>query len=164
MTSDLSKARAAVVAKTDRELLAYIQNGGRALVLADRAPVGTVMPGISTVIREGTPWAGDWASTFTWINRKDALAVLPGGPLVDHTFDCVIPEKVMTGFKDWDFPTLVKAGLFVGWIHKPAALIAERYYGKGVAILNTFNLSDDVLGNDPTATELMDALIRMVVC
>lgn len=141
-------------------VLSYLDAGGHALVLADRAGEnGPVFPGIMSAARERTPWAGDWASSFSWLKRTGHFGRLPGGPLVDQSFDAIIPKYVLTGFKEWEFPRMVQAGMIVGWVHKPAALIGERRYGKGRAILNSFHLPDEVLGCDPTATVLMKALI-----
>jgi hypothetical protein len=113
--------------------------------------------------RKGTPWAGDWASSFSWIHRQGVFERFPGGPLLDFSFDRVIPEYVLTGFREWDFASLVRAGIFVGWIHRPAALVGERFYGNGKAVISTLHLSDSDLGEDPTATNLLDALIELSI-
>jgi hypothetical protein len=153
-----------VAAKADDALLNYIQSGGRALLLADRAEFdGAVFPGIHRMTRKGTPWAGDWASSFSWIHRQGVFERFPGGPLLDFSFDRVIPEYVLTGFREWDFASLVRAGIFVGWIHRPAALVGERFYGNGKAVISTLHLSDSDLGEDPTATNLLDALIELSI-
>jgi hypothetical protein len=75
----------------------------------------------------------------------------------------VIPECVLIGFLPWEFEAHVHAGLFAGWIHKPVALIAERRYGKGRAVVTTFQLTTDAPGADPTATILLDALIELTL-
>jgi hypothetical protein len=158
----MESADAVLTNKVDFALLDYLRSGGHALVLADRDGASVQgLHGIRLVDRAGTPWSGDWASSFSWLNRKKPFDRLPGGPLIDHAFDRVIPERVLTGFKEWDFQSLVPAGMFVGWIHKPAAIVGQRYYGQGKAVLNTFNLSESDLGRDPTATNLLDALIEL---
>jgi hypothetical protein len=91
------------------------------------------------------------------------FARLPGGPLIEHSFDRVIPDYVLGGFRDWDFRSLVQAGIVVGWVHKPAVMIGERCYGKGRAVLNTFRLEDADLGTDPTATTLLDCLVELAL-
>jgi hypothetical protein len=142
------------------DVLSFLEEGGRGLVLADRAGEdGPVFPGILVTTRDHTPWAGDWASSFSWVKRSGPFSNLPGGPMVDQSFDAVIPKSVLIGFKEWEFPRMVQAGLVVGWVHKPAVLIGERRYGKGKVILNSFHLPDEILANDPTATVLMQALI-----
>jgi hypothetical protein len=164
LTISLNKADLAVTGKPGEELLAYLRSGGRMLVLADRAGSdGQLLPGIRIESRRGTPWTGDWASAFSWVSRLGAFSGIPGGPLVDHSFDRVIPQTVLTGFRDWDFRSLVHAGIVVGWVHKAAVLIAERNYGKGKAVLNTFHLDNQALGSDPTATALFDGLVALSI-
>jgi hypothetical protein len=163
-TPDLETADLVVTSKIDDRLLAHLCDGGRLLVLADRAGcTGRVLPGIQLVARQGTPWIGDWASAFSWVVRKGPFARLPGGPLVDHSFDRTIPEYVLTGFREWDYHMLVHAGEFVGWIHKPAVMIGERHYGKGRAVLNTFRLENEAVGVDPTSTALLEGLIELAL-
>jgi len=110
--------------------------------------------------RAGTPWRGDWASSFAWLRRRGAFAGLPGGPLLDATFDRVIPDRVISACNLLDFQARVHGALVVGWIHKPAALAVERAYGRGRLLISTFRLFREPPGADPTATVLLDRLIR----
>ncbi|RPI85945.1 MAG: glycoside hydrolase family 2, partial [Chloroflexi bacterium] len=163
VTTALNLAQIAVAASADQALLDFVQSGGRLLLLADRlTQPGKVFPGILAVARSGTPWDGDWASTFTWLQRSGLFSRFPGGPLIDHSFDCVIPEYVLTGFKDWDYQRTVRSGIVVGWVHKPGVLIGEKDYGKGKVVFNTFNLTDEALSSDATAIRLLDALLELV--
>ena len=125
----------------------------------DRGPMRD-LPDIGVTARDGTIWRGDWIAGFSWIARQGAFAAIPGGPMIDLSFDRVVPHHVLTGFKAWEFGGLVHAGLVVGWVHKPAALIAERRVGKGGLVASTFRLMEDAPGTDPVATALFDALIR----
>ena len=77
----------------------------------------------------------------------------------DLSFDRVVPHHVLTGFKPWEFSGLVHAGMVTGWIHKPAAFIGERRFGRGSLIAATFRLLGDAPGVDPVATALLDALM-----
>jgi hypothetical protein len=97
------------------------------------------------------------------LRRKGAFETLPGPPLLDDTFDRVIPDHVITGCNLIDFQSRVHAGLVVGWIHKPVALAVERRYGKGRLLASTFRLFRDPPGQDPTATVLLHALIRQAL-
>ena len=117
-------------------------------------------PGIALHDREGTIWRGDWIAGFSWIRRRGAFARLPGGPLIDLSFDRVVPHHVMTGFRRWEFEARVHAGVVVGWIHKPAATIVERPFGSGGLVATTFRLTRDAPGSDPVATTLLSALIE----
>ena len=111
-------------------------------------------------MREGTPWQGDWASSFSWLRRQGPFAKLPGASLLGLSFDRVIPIHVISGCNRHDFQSRVHAGLFVGWIHKPVALSVERAYGSGRFLATTFRLFRDAPLVDPTATLLLDALVE----
>jgi len=162
LVRDLRYAQVAVARSLDRALHSYIYGGGQVLLLAN-APdaVGPYVPGIRAVARKGSPWEGDWISTFSWLRRCGPFARLPGGPLLDLSFQRVIPEYVLTGFGPFDYETDVHGGLFVGWVHKPVALLAERRLGKGRVVLTTLRPMVDSAGVDPVATTLLDALIAL---
>jgi hypothetical protein len=164
LAPDLQAARAVVADRLDEALVSYVRQGGHLLLLADSPDaVGPGFAGVGIETREDTPWEGDWISSFAWLRREGPFTRLPGGPLLDHSFDRVIPECVLVGFQPWEFEAHVHAGLFVGWIHKPAALAAERRYGRGRAVMTTFQLTQDAPGCDPTATTLLDALIGLTL-
>ena len=118
------------------------------------------LPNIVLHPRQGSIWRGDWIASFSWIKRKGAFASIPGGPMLDLSFDKVVPHHVMTGFRTWEYAGQVLAGLVVGWAHKPAATIAERQIGKGGLVATTFRLLSDAPGDDPVATSLFNALIE----
>jgi hypothetical protein len=117
------------------------------------------LPNIALSARQGTMWRGDWIASFSWIRRDGAFASIPGGPMLDLSFDRVVPHHVMTGFRAWEFGGPVHAGLVVGWVHKPAALIAERRVGRGGLVATTFRLMSDPPGADPVAAALFDAIV-----
>jgi hypothetical protein len=117
-------------------------------------------PGLGLVSRHNTMWRGDWIASFGWLRRKGPFARFPGGPLLDLSFDRVIPHFVLTGMRPWEYETRVHAGVTVGWVHKPAAYIAERPFGRGKLVATTFRLFNDAPGVDPVGTALLDALIE----
>ena len=75
----------------------------------------------------------------------------------------MIPQFVITGCNLMDFQARVNAGLVVGWIHKPVALLVERPYGKGRVLVSTFRLFRDAPGHDPAAASLLDLLVAQVL-
>lgn len=171
MTADRQAAALVVARALDAQLTSYVRRGGRLLLLADsRGGIEPCLPGLHVIepcfpfarleARQDTLWQGDWISTFTWLRRHGPFARLPGGPLLERGFERVIPEFVLAGLRPQDFEARVHAGLVVGWVHKPAAVIAERPYGRGQAVISTFRLTTDPPGADPIATLLMDALIE----
>lgn len=119
----------------------------------------TQLPNINLVLRDGTLWRGDWIANFSWIRRDGAFSALPGGPLLDVSFDRVVPHHVLTGFRSWEFEGLVDAGVVIGWVNKPAATIARRRVGKGGLAVTTFRLLNDAPGHDPVAAALFDGLV-----
>lgn len=134
------------------------------------------LPNIVLHARQGTIWRGDWIASFSWIKREGAFANMPGGPMLDLSFDRVVPRHVMTGFRTWEYAGAIHAGLVVGWAHKPAATIAERRVGKGGLVVTTFRLLNDELNqnkafpngsksmrnHDPVAVFLFHALLETV--
>ncbi|HMQ53329.1 MAG TPA: glycoside hydrolase family 2 TIM barrel-domain containing protein [Anaerolineae bacterium] len=164
LAPDYQTARVIVTHRLDDTLAGCIREGSHLLLLADDPEaIGWHLPGVQVKTRENTSWSGDWASSFAWVRRLGPLADLPGGPLIDHSFDRVIPDYVLTGFSPLDFAAHVYGGLMVGWIHKPVALIAARRYGEGRAVLTTFRLTTDIPGLDPVATTLLDSLIKLTL-
>jgi hypothetical protein len=121
----------------------------------------TLLPNIILHQRQGTLWRGDWIACFSWIKREGVFAGVPGGPLLDIAYDRVVPHHVMTGFRTWEYGGNVHAGLVLGWVHKPAATIAERRIGTGKLVATTFRLLNDPAGEDPVAATLFDAMVRL---
>ncbi len=119
------------------------------------------LPNMALHPRHGSMWRGDWIAGFSWIRRAGVFADIPGGPLVDLSFDRVIPHHVLTGFRAWEFGGPVHSGTVVGWAHKPAAFIAQRRIGQGHLVANTFRLTGDTPHSDPVASTLLQALIRL---
>ena len=159
----LDEAALVIATRHDDAIAAYVRGGGQLLLM----PAGeeTLTPffphwqNVRVVKRAGTQWAGNWASTFAWLRRGGPFARLPGGPLIDETFDRVIPTHVIAGCNLLDFQGRVQAGLVIGWIHKPVALVVERAYGRGRFVASTFRLTRDAPGRDPTATILLHQLL-----
>ncbi len=127
-------------------------------------PVGIdqQLPGIGLIAREGTLWRGDWIANFSWIRREGAFASLPGGPLLDLSFEKVVPHHVMTGFRTFEYAGPVHGGLVIGWVHKPAVTIAERRVGRGNLVATTFRLTNADAGTDAVAAALFDAMVATV--
>jgi len=147
----------------DDAIAAGVRQGGRLLLLgAETYSLNPFFPhwqSVKFVSRDDTPWRGDWASSFAWLDRRGPFATIPGGPLLDETCDRIVPSHVITGCNLIDFQARVYAGLVVGWIHKPVALAVERAYGDGRLLASTFRLFRDEPLADPTATRILDGLI-----
>jgi hypothetical protein len=118
------------------------------------------LPGISLVERDGTIWRGDWIAGFSWVRRDGPFANIPGGPILDLSFSGVVPHHLLTGFRPWEFGSNVHAGVVVGWVHKPAAIVGEKRVGRGGVVATTFRLTREAPGADPVAAALFDAVIQ----
>jgi hypothetical protein len=163
LASGMSDADVVVATRNTVELADHVRGGGRALLLPEEeGPLTPFFPhwqNVKVVARDGTLWRGDWASSFAWLRRRGSFTNLPGGPLIDQSFDRVIPTHVISGCNLLDFHARVHAALAVGWIHKPVGLAVERNYGEGHIVISTFRLLRDPPGADPTACALLDALV-----
>jgi hypothetical protein len=172
-----------VVRAVDTSDVENIRTGGRYLLLADGtgrdgwlrsdhpvqaavptvpAPVNPPFPGIMRRVRRGNVWRGDWITNFGWLARHGTFADIPGGPLLDLSFDRVVPDHVLWGsVRPWEYEAgIMPAGVIVGWVHKPAGFIMCRRFGKGNLVMSTFRLTGDSPGADPVATALFDRLVQ----
>jgi hypothetical protein len=167
LAPSLLEADAAIAPALDEGLCAAIRGGARVLLLADEPmelqPIFPHWQGTRVVRRSGTMWQGDWISSFSWLRRDGPFARIPGGPLIDHAFDRVIPNHVIAGCSTGDFQARVHSGMVIGWVHKPAGLIVERERGRGKMVVTTFCLLEDAPGADPIATALLDALLELAM-
>ena len=118
-------------------------------------------PGYSLVDRHKSIWRGDWVGNFSWLRRDGAFSHMPGGPLLDLSFNNVVPHQLMTGFRPWEFQGRVHAGVVVGWVHKPAAYIIEKRLGRGKLVATTFRLQSAAAADDPVAEALYDSLLGL---
>lgn len=162
-----AEAELLVAAEHDAVLAGQVREGKRLLLLAeDDMPLYPFFPhwqAVQVEPRAGTPWQGDWASSFAWLLRRGPFAELPGQPLLDMAFDRVIPKHVISGVNRLDFQGRVRAGMLVGWVHKPVALAVERGYGNGRIVATTFRLLRDAPGAEPTATLMLDGMIDWAI-
>ncbi|UXN74892.1 glycoside hydrolase family 2 [Devosia sp. A8/3-2] len=118
------------------------------------------LPGISPVERDGTIWRGDWIAGFSRVRRDGPFASIPGGPIFDLSFSDVVPHYLLTGFRPREYGSNVHAGMVVGWVHKPAAIIGEKRVGRGRVVATTFRLTREAPGADPVAAALFDAVVQ----
>jgi hypothetical protein len=162
LTDDWDQADAVVTDKLTDEIRFYVQNGGRVLWLAEsgqsqQSYLGTV----EIAPRQGRRWQGDWASNMNWIRQADMFGEIPTGGTVDFAFADLTPDYVITGISPRDFAADVHAGLFVGWLHHIAALVAERRYGSGRLLISTFRLREQLPGNPVAAIMLGDMIAHL---
>ncbi|MGO7534938.1 hypothetical protein [Rhizobium leguminosarum] len=67
----------------------------------------------------------------------------------------------MAGLRPWEFQGRVHAGVVIGWVHKPAAFIIEKWLGRGKLVATIFRLHQEAPDVDPLATALYDGLLAL---
>jgi hypothetical protein len=152
-----SEADIIITSILDDTLRELLLSGEKILFLADHDDaLKTYIPGLQITSRSGTPWQGDWASSFGWHTFND----IPTNHTVDFTFSDLTPNHVIHGFAARNFHTDVFAGIFVGWLHKPIPTIARLRVGKGELIITTFQIKQNLTTN-PLARYLLQNLIEL---
>ena len=142
----------------------YIQSGGRVLLLADLKQSNDVALPVGYIAsRAGTPWQGDWANSIAWIKKQDALAHLPGAPLLEMEYAAIMPDVVLAGLPSWMQREHSWAGLTVGWIHKTVSLLSVLPYGRGQILITTFKLNETTLATDAIAQALFTGMLKLFI-
>jgi hypothetical protein len=163
LTDDWARADLLVADKLTDEVRFFVQNGGRVLWLAESSAAQQSYLGtVEIAARQGRRWQGDWASNMNWIRQADMFKEIPTGGTVDFAFADLTPEHVITGISPRDFATDVHAGLFVGWLHHIAALVAERRYGNGRLLISTFRLREHLTKNPVASIMLCDMISHLM--
>ena len=170
-----------IVARADAEVLltsqltsdhvAYAEAGGRVLVLVRSS--GAVPQDLDLRRRVGvhlrrlphagwpgqrSPWEGDWVSNYNWV-RPGAFPRLPDRRILDGAYHEIAPDHVLLGHDPVRHGDEVDAGMFVGWIHEPAALLWQFDQGKGSIAMTTFHLAPE---SGPVATTMLQCLIERI--
>jgi hypothetical protein len=155
---DLSQADLAVVTTLDDAGREFLLRGGKVLFLAEEDnALQTYIPGIGIEPRRGTPWQGDWASSFGW----HRFGNIPTDSVVNFAFADLTPEHVIGGLAPRDFARDVYAGLFVGWLHKPVPTVTRKRLERGELLVSTFRLARN-MENNPLAGYLFAELMKLV--
>jgi len=142
----------------------FIERGGRGLLLADDVdalgPGFGEFPPVSLRAWEDALFGGgEWVSAFTWLRRSDRFAGLPGSPILDASFEGLAPSVVITGIPPARFQYDVLAGVFVGWIHQVASIVARHHAGLGSILISTLKLTEHPADEDPLADWLLHQLV-----
>jgi hypothetical protein len=151
------------------EVVARMDAGGRALILVrSRAAIPEnhdlarrVNIHLRRLAHSGwpgqrSPWEGDWVTSWSWILPSEYEGLPDRNPL-DFAYEDVLPDHVLLGHDPVRHRSEVSAGMFVGWIHTPAALVWTFRQGRGSATLTTFRVAPEA---GPVATVLLENLIQ----
>jgi hypothetical protein len=164
------QAELVVATELTRDLLARVEGDGvRGLVLVrtrDALVDATdVARRVGVVLRkhpdagapgQRSPWEGDWVSSFSWI-LPDVFPMLPKRAPLDFAYREVLSDHVLTGYDPVRHRDEVTAGMFVGWVHSPAALVWTFRQGRGVVTLTTLHVAPE---DGPVATALLEGLLQ----
>ena len=97
-----------VATSRNAEIDAHVRQGGRLLLLPNSefelSPLFPHWQNVKVQERAETLWQGDWASSFGWLHRSQAFSRVPGEPLLDETFDRVLPTRCHKRLQSARFP------------------------------------------------------------
>jgi hypothetical protein len=162
ITADVSQDVPLITTTFNEANRRFVEQGGRVLFLAETPEaLQTVVPRLSLAARAGTAWAGDWASSFAWYRRDLWAGKIPGDGRFDFTFSAVLPETVISSVRPADFRQEVLAGLFIGWLRRPAGLVQKLPVGNGTLLVSTLRLQENI-GNDPMANKVLRELLLLL--
>lgn len=160
VVDEVTQADVVVLGTMNEAWRDYVLRGGRVVWLAETDDAQqTWFKDLRVVPRGQAGLSGDWASNFNWIRSDTMFADIPTGNVVDFAFADLTPEHVILGVHPFHWPRDVHAGLFLGWLHKHAALIAERRAGRGHMLVCTFRLRHHLATHPAAATLLRDMLL-----
>ena len=165
----IEEAELIVTAQVTPAIVAFAERGGKVLGLVRSR---TAIPAGSDLRRpvevhlrrlphagwpgQRSPWEGDWVTNFNWI-LPGTFPELPYKAPLDFLYEEVAPDHVMLGYDPVRHRDEVVAGMFVGWVHEPAALTWGFAQGAGVIILTSFRLVPEA---GPLATTMLEALVQ----
>jgi hypothetical protein len=149
-------------------LRSAIQGGARALIIAGtdfNRKGGEVanLPRGRILARAGTPWQGDWATSFSWLKKQGPFSGLPGGAFLEMEYAELMPDAVWEGIPPYFYQKHSWAGLALGWIHRPVSLLATIPYGRGQLTLTTFKLTAESLSKSVVAQALFAGMVELAL-
>ena len=137
-----------------------LQAGGHVILLASDPQ--TIAPGLEIVPRSKDNLSGNWISSFLWVRKGSApFKALGFDTLPGFETQAVTPEAVIQGVPPEEFNDVL-SGIFYGWINSNVGTLVQAQAGKGRLVISTFTLAS-AYGDDPYATELLDAMVNLVV-
>ena len=165
----IENADVVVAVELTPDLVAHVEAGGRVLALVRSAGALPDSLGLRRRVSvhqrrlphagwpgQGNPWEGDWVSSFSWL-LPDAFPRLPWRAPLDQAYGEIAPDHVLLGYDPAVHRDEVPGGMFVGWVHAPAALVWSFGQGHGRVVITTFRLAPE---SGPLASTMLDSLIE----
>jgi hypothetical protein len=153
LTEAMDAGRRALVLVRSRSAIPENHDMARRISVHLRRLPHTGWPG------QRSPWEGDWVTSWSWLDHA-ALPGLPRRNPLDFAYEEVLPDHVLLGYDPVRHRDEVAAGMFVGWVHVPAALVWRFPQGRGAVTITTFRVAPE---RGPVATLLLERLIRHAV-
>lgn len=148
------------------EHIGKLEAGARVLLLAeDTQALGPLVSSLSLVSRHAKGRWGAWATSFCWLRRSEAFALrLPYDGHLGMPFVDVVPHVVLDGVTPEQMRDAL-GGVFVAWMHDPAAIVLPVGVGRGLLLISTLRLTRPAAAGDPVArvvlADLLDAAARL---
>jgi len=139
----------------------YVAGGGRLLLLAE-APgaLGPLVSPLKIVSRHSKGRWGSWVTAFCWLRRTPEFPLhVPYDGYLGLAFADVVPHAVIEGVTPEQMQDAL-GGIFVAWLHNPAALVLPVKVGRGLLLISTLRLCDAADHNNPMAEALLSDLIE----
>jgi len=146
-----------VTSTVDSSAIAALQAGGSVLCLMDSTTVFPARFPLITVRRDTGWYDGNWASALSWVRsggppfhgicRDNRLGFESAGTPMPYAVRG-IPEEHADD---------VLAGLFIGWVHRPAGFVVQLRVGQGKLIVCAIPLKASEQ-TDPFAATLLHSL------
>jgi len=150
-------AQIMITGSYDSVVETHLQQGGKALLIANSE---TALPAdwpIKTVVRSGTELDGRWFSNFNWIRCDvEPFSGLAFTPILGFESARVAPNHVILGVEPEQFDDVL-SGITYGWLNNNCALAAQIQVGPGKLFLTTYRFQ--FYGSDPYATELLNSIL-----
>ncbi len=145
----------------DETVREFVQGGGRTILLAaDQVGIPRLANSpLAIRSRSGSGWWGDWCSSLIWFRKAGPMVSLPLGRNFDFEFHRMVPASVITGFDLGADHDDVFSGVFVGWLHHPAAIVAQFRSGQGRVLATTLDVAPS-FGDDPASTTLLRDMVE----
>ena len=161
VADDLEQETILITSALDDRVRGFAQDGGRVILLArDRQSIPRLATSpLAVKSRDESGWWGDWCSSFIWFRKAGPMTSLPLGQNLDFEFHRMIPKSVIAGFDLGEDADDVFSGIFVGWLHRPAAMVGQFRTGDGRVLVTTLDVAPS-FGEDPAATVFLRDMVE----
>lgn len=151
-----------VAGALDAGVLRRVSDGASAVICAESPDALAGLAGAVRVVdrHERGRW-GAWCNSVIWFADRPAFEGVPMPKTLEFSFEGIVPAHVLEGVPAEHWGIDVLSGIFVGWVHVPAAIAVQVRIGQGRAIITTLPLLS-ARERDPMARWLLAGLADYV--